>query len=153
MDDTWNDGYLEYGRFRVSLYGPHDAAASWETSMPKCFKNIILNAGLRVRAHSTQRKTGIRIVVHGNAFMTGGPRDQLECLKIITKKHFETKHIMMGQSSDLWMSWVLLNRKIVWQDNGIENIPDNWHCERVVEALNLHHAKTVTTPAVKEIEN
>ena len=54
-----------------------------------------------------------------------------------------------GSSSDLAKSLVMLNR----QDNGIAFIPDKRHCERVVEALNLLHAKTAVTPAVKEDEN
>ena len=44
----------------------------------------------------------------------------------------------------------MLNRKSLWQDDGIAHIPDTRHCERVVGALNVQHAKTVVTPADKE---
>ena len=62
-------------------------------------------------------------------------------------KHFESKHTVMGAFSDLAKSLVMLNRKILWQDNGIAKIPGKRHCERVVEALNLQHAKTVVSPS------
>ena len=62
-------------------------------------------------------------------------------------KNFESKHTMMEASSDPAKSLVMLNRKIVWKDNGNAYIPDKRHCERVVEALNLQHARTVVTPA------
>ena len=60
---------------------------------------------------------------------------------------------MMVASSDLGKSLVMLNRRIISQDDGIAHIPDKRRCERVVEALNLQHAKTVVTAAVKESES
>ena len=85
--------------------------------------------------------------------MSGGPGHQLIWLEGVTDKHFGSKHTVMGASSDLAKSLVMLNRKILWQDNGIAHIPDKRHRERVVEALNLQHAKTVVTPAVRESES
>ena len=67
-------------------------------------------------------------------------------------KHFESKLAVLGASSDLAESLVMLSRKILWQDNGVEYIPNKRHRERVVEALSLQHAKTVVTPAVRERE-
>ena len=61
--------------------------------------------------------------------------------------------MMMVASSDLGKSQVMLNRKIVWQDEGFAYKPDTRHCERVVEALNVQHSTTVVTPAVRDIEN
>ena len=42
------------------------------------------------------RKRGIRVVVHGDDFVSGGPRSQLECLEKVMDMHFESKHTMMG---------------------------------------------------------
>ena len=69
-------------------------------------------------------------------------------------KHSESKHTVVGRpSSDLVESLVMLNRKSVWQETGVACIQDKKHCERVVEALNLQHAKTVVTPAVRQSES
>ena len=93
------------------------------------------------------------IIVRGDDFMSGGPRSQLEWLEKVMDKHVESKHTMMGAFSDLGQSLVMQKRRIVWQDVRIGYIPDKRHCERVVEALNLQHAKTVVTPAVRESES
>ena len=60
---------------------------------------------------------------------------------------------MIGASSELAKSLVMLNRKILWQDSGVAQILDRRHSERVVEAQDLQHAKTVVTPAVRERES
>ena len=67
-------------------------------------------------------------------------------------EHFESKPTVTGASSDLAKSLVMPSRKILWQDNGIAYFPDKRHCERVVAALNLQHAKTVVAPAVRKRE-
>ena len=56
--------------------------------------------------------------------MSGGPKHQLEWMKSIMNKHFESEHIMMVASGDLGKSLVMLNRKIVWEDDGIAYEPD-----------------------------
>ena len=33
-------------------------------------------------------------------------------------KHFDSKHTVVGASSDPYESLVMLNKKILWQDNG-----------------------------------
>ena len=83
----------------------------------------------------------VRISVHGDDFISGGPKHQLKWLEEVVDKHFESKHTAVWASSDLAKSLVMLNRKILWQDNGTAHIPDTRHCERAVEALNLQHAK------------
>ena len=37
-------------------------------------------------------------------------------------KHLESEHLMGGASSELGKSLVMLNRKFVWQDDGISYI-------------------------------
>ena len=59
---------------------------------------------------------GIRTIVHGDDFKSGGPRHQLEWLEGVMDTHFESKHTVMGASSELAKSLVMLNRKILWQD-------------------------------------
>ena len=81
--------------------------------------------------------------MRGDDFMSGCPRSQMECLDNVMNKHSESKQTVTEASSDLGKSLVMLKRKIVRQDDGIAYIPDKRHCERVVGALNLQHAKTL----------
>ena len=150
--EMWGGCRLEHGQLSVSLHGICDAAAHLEDAYA-CCRNSRLNVELRARARCYSSKRGTRIVVHGDDFMTGRPRDQLECSKSKVDKHFETEHTMMRTSSALGNSFIMLNRRLVWQKNGVDNIPDHRHCDRVGKALHLHHAKVVATPAVKENEH
>ena len=79
-------------------------------------------------AQSTREK-GIRVVVHGDDFWSGRIRHQLEWTKCIRNTHLESKHVVMRASSDLGKSLVMLNRKIVWQDDRIPYKLDIRHCE------------------------
>ena len=105
--------------------------------MPKFLWNMASLAVPHVRVHDILPFVLTRISVHGEDFMSGGPRSQQERLEKVMDKH-ESKHTMMGASSDLGESLVMLNRRIVWQDDGIAYIPDKRDTlERVVDALNL----------------
>ena len=95
------------------------------------------------------RVKGIWIIVRADDFISGGLRHKLKWLEGVVDKHFKSKHTVMGASSDLSKSLVMLNRKILWQGNGNACIPDKILCEK----LNLQHPKTVITPAVGESES
>ena len=149
--EMWSKGCPEYGRLRVSLYSTRDAAENWENAYAKVLQEHQFERGVACPCSFNWRKRGIRIIVHGDDFMSGALRPQLEWQEKVMGKHFESKHTMMGASSDLGESLFMLNMKIVWQEDGIAYIRDKRHCERVVEALNLQHAEAVVTPAVREI--
>ena len=72
----------------MSLYGTRDAAASQST------------AGTSVRPLGS-RVRGVRIVVHGDDFLSSGPRHQLKSLEEAMDKHFESKHTVIDSSSYL----------------------------------------------------
>ena len=67
-------------------------------------------------------------------------------------KHFEGKVTVMGESRSLKKLIVMPNRRISWRSSGIMYDLDTKHCQRMVEALKKHQAKTVTSPAVKDNE-
>ena len=95
---------------------------------------------------------GDRIIVHGDDFISGGPRHQLKWLEEVVDKHVESKHTVKRASSDLAKPLVMLNRnRVVGQRDRV--YPGQKNTDRVVEALNLQHRKTVVTPAVRESQN
>ena len=119
--EMWSKGCPECGRLRVSLCGTRDAPANREDAY--C-GNTSSTVGVSCPCSFYSRVKGVRIIVHRDDFISGGPRHQLKWLEEVVDEHFETKHTVMGASSDLAKSLVMLNRKILWQDNGIAYIPD-----------------------------
>ena len=125
----------------MSLYGTRDAAATWEDACAKELREHQFERAVACLCSFYSRVRGIWIIVHRDDLTSGlGTSFKLE---EVMDKHFESKHTLMRPSSDLAKSLVMLNRKILWQDNGIVYILEKRHCERVVEALYLQHAKTV----------
>ena len=127
---------------RVSLYGTRDAAAKWEDAYANA-------RGTASPCSLCCKDRWIRVVVHGDDFLSGGPRSQLGWLEKVLDKHCEAKHTVMGESKSLKKSIVMLNRRISWRNSGIMYEPDTKHCQRIVGALNLKQAKSVGSPAVK----
>ena len=84
----------EYGKLRVSLYGTRDATANWEDAYAKVLTE-----------HSPCpfccKERGIRVVVHGDDFLSGCPRSQLGWLEKVLDKRFEAKRTLMGESRSL----------------------------------------------------
>ena len=108
--EMWSKGCPEYGRLRVSLYGTCDTAAYWEDANAKVLREHQFERGVACPCSCFSRVTGIRIIVHGDDFMSGGPKHQLQWLEEVMDKHFESKHTVMGSSSDLVKSLVILCR-------------------------------------------
>ena len=71
----------EYGRLRVSLYGTRDAAANWEDAYPNVLREHQFDRGVACPCSFYSRVRGIRTVVHGDGFISGGPRHQLKWLE------------------------------------------------------------------------
>ena len=117
--EMWRSEYPEYGRLRVSLYGTHDAAAKWEDAYATVLTEHGFARGVASPCSFCCKKRGIRVVVHGDDFLSGGPRSQLGWLENVMDKHFEAKHTVMGESRSLKKSIVMLNRRISWRTWGI----------------------------------
>ena len=138
------------GKLRVSMYGTRDAAANWES----CYSDWLMALGF-VKATSNgcifyHQKYGIRIVVHGDDFLTAGPTSALKWLEKEMSNKFEAKHQYLGESS--WMSKEIrvLNRDIKWTKNGIAVEADRKHVENLLKETGLTNARGVNTPAVRE---
>ena len=73
----WLSEYPEYGRLRVSLHGTRDAAANWEDAYAKVLTEHGFARGTASPCSFCCKERGIRVVVHGDDFLSGGPRSQL----------------------------------------------------------------------------
>ena len=150
--EMWRSEYPEYGRLRVSLHGTGDAAANWEDAYAEVLTEHGFARGVASPFSFCCKKRGIRVVVNGDDFSSGGPRSQLGWLEKVMDKHFEAKYTVMGESRSLKKSIVMLHTRISWRTSGIMYELDAKHFQKIVEAWNLQQAKTVGSPAVKENE-
>ena len=72
---------------------------NWEVASANVLRKHQFDRGVACPCSFYSRVRGIRTVVHGDDFMSGGPRHQLIWLEEVTDKHFESKHTVMGASS------------------------------------------------------
>ena len=61
----------------MSLYGTRDAAANWEDAYAKVLQEHQFERGVACPSSCHSRKRGMRTTVHGDDFMSGGPKHQL----------------------------------------------------------------------------
>ena len=92
----------------------------------------------------------IRLIVHGDDFLTGGPEKEVLKLKEQMSNKYEAKHQVLGPGKDHLKEMKVLNREIVWHKNKITMESDRKHVKAVIEELGLQHANTVNTPGVKD---
>ena len=111
----------------MSLYGTRDAAANWEYAYAKECGSIISTVGLRAHVHSTHVLEESGLLSTEMTSYQADPKHQLKWLEEVMDKHFESKHTVMGTSSDVAKLLVMLNRKILWWGNGIVYILDKRH--------------------------
>ena len=94
----------------VSKYGPRDAAANGEDACAKVLTGLGFARGAACPCSLYSKERVIRVVVHGDDFLSGGARSQLEWLEKVMDKHYEAKHTMMGESRGRKKSIVMLKQ-------------------------------------------
>ena len=97
-------------------------------------------------------KRQIRVVVHGDDFLSARPVPHLRWLREEINKLYEAKHQFLG-----CMDWAskeikLLNRKITWSSARVHVEADSKHVEAIINELGLKHAKSISTPGVREYQ-
>jgi hypothetical protein len=143
-EDRLNDmvGYLNQ-----SLYGTRDAASNFQKEVRK----VMVDAGFTVGRynpcmyyHSVKM---LRVLVHGDDFVSTGGASEGRWFKKILENRFEIKTVVVGSSEGEESEARILNRIIRVTEHGWELEADQRHVDIIVEKLNLKEAKSVKTPA------
>ena len=138
------------GKLNVSLYGTRDAAKNWE----EAYASLLISQGFkRGRASPCQfwhPRRGIRLMVHGDGFVVGGPTAHLAWLEKVMGENFECKCKVLGPAKNQFKEIVILNRTIRWAAHGIEYLADLKHATTIIEELMLDEAKEAKTPMGRE---
>ena len=138
------------GRLNVSMYGTQDAAANWEH---KYSSHLIDNGFKRGKSSPCvfwNPTTGVRCVVHGDDFTFAGNEEELKkCTKMMENEYVVKVRGLLGPDAKDDKSITILNRCVQWTSDGIQYEADPRHVEILVNELELHKTKALTTPGTK----
>ena len=135
-----------------SLYGTRDAAFNWAA----CYTEALVELGFTKGASSPctfwHPSRNIRLVVHGDDFVSEGEVGALSWLDESLKKVFQMKTQVLGPDKGQCDECTILNRVIRWTQKGITWEPDARHAEHIVRDLGLTGSAGVVTPGVKDCD-
>ncbi|MDA8583689.1 reverse transcriptase domain-containing protein [bacterium] len=133
------------GLLAKSLYGTRDAAANFQKEV----KIFLVTHGFTPGVyspityyHSSMR---IRVLVHGDDFVSSGESSSLKWFKKKLEDRFEIKTTVIGLKEEEELETRILNRIIRVGEAGWEYEPDQRHAELIVRGLGLEKANGVTT--------
>ena len=89
---------------------------------------------------------GIKVMVHGDDFVSSGSRSSLKWFKSHLEKRFEVKTKVIGKGEGEVSEARVLSRILRVSTHGWEYEGDQRHAELILKALNLENAKSVSTP-------
>ena len=98
------------------------------------------------------KQRALRIIVHGDDFLTGGPEGEMEWRRGEMNKKYEAKHCIIGPRPDMSKSVKVLNRQITWEEGMITVEADKRHVEKAIQEMGLDQCKSVSTPGMKDKE-
>ena len=135
-----------------SLCGTCDAALN----RAECYTSKLLNIGFSKGASSPctfhHATRNIKLVVHGDDFVSEGSAFNLAWLDASLKKEFIMKSQVLGPDKGETRELTILNRVIRWTDQGLSWEPDARHAEAIIRDMEIFDGKGVCSPGVKDPE-
>jgi hypothetical protein len=143
-EDDWKQDMV--GKLNMSLYGTRDAAANFQKEVTKLMINIGFQPGRYNPCTFYNPKRELRSIVHGDDFVTQGPRKNMLWLKQKLEERFEIKTKIIGTQPNEVREARILNRIVRVTPQGWEYEPDQRHADIIIDTMNLGCAKDLTTP-------
>ena len=140
------------GKLNYSMYGTRDAAQNWA----KEYADMLVNIGFTQGKASPcvffyHKEKGIRIVVHGDDYVSSAMPTQLEWLKGQLERRYQIKTQWLGPGDNHQREIKILNRIVAWGNvRGITFEADPRHAELIISQLKQGDAKAVATPGTKD---
>jgi hypothetical protein len=132
------------------MYGTRRAADGWQQEYSTTLIELGFVQGLSCACVFVHPTRGLATNVHGDDFLTTGPKDSQDWFEAELRKRYElTAAPRLGPSEEDAKEGLILNRVIRWTPDGVELEADPRQCERLVEECGLTGASTVATPGVK----
>ena len=92
--------------------------------------------------HATKR---LKVMIHGDDFVTVGERKEVEWLKGKLGERFEVKNKVLGKGVGVSKEETILNRIVRVTEGGREYEADQRHGEIIVKAMHMDEAKPAQT--------
>ena len=138
------------GMLLVSMYGTRKAASNWEAHYSDWLISLGFERGTGYPPIFLNRSRNIKLMVHGDDFITVGRTKQLAWFEREMNKKYESKHVRLGESRGAVQSIKVFNRIITWEKHSIGVEADTRHIITALSDLGLNEAREVVTPAVRE---
>ena len=125
-----------------SIYGTRDAATNWTDEYTRVLVDIlgfVKGESSPFSFHHVKRN--IKVVVHGDDFVSEAKKSDFLWFDAALKKHFELKTDILGPDNGEVRELRILNRVLRWEKDGITWEVDQRHAELVVQQLGLENAK------------
>ena len=122
------------GRLNYAMYGTRDAASSWEA----CYTQVLVSAGFAQGKFTpcVFRRDDVVVTVHGDDFTMTGQGEGLMRTEEEIRRSFDVK-VQDLDPADVGAQMIVLNRRIVVEENGYAYEPDGKHTNKVLAALGL----------------
>ena len=146
-DDEAQEG--EVGQLLLCLYGTRDAAREWQRTLSRHLQGIGFKVG---RGHPSvffHPGRNLRVLVHGDDYLSSGYAEDLNLLKDCLEKQYELQSQRVGVGDGRTIEGKILNRIVRWTANGYEMEADPRHCELVLRQLEVDGLKSLSSPGVE----
>ena len=133
-EEDWEPGDERMcGMLLVSMYGTRKAASNWEAHYSDWLISLGFERGTGYPLIFLNKSRNIKLMVHGDDFITVGRTKQLAWFEREMNKKYESKHVRLGESVGAVQSIKVLNRIITWEKHSIGVEADTRH---IITALN-----------------
>ena len=150
-EEDWEPGdENRCARLLVSMYGTRKAASNWEAHYSDWLLEIGFERGTGYPSIFVHKERNIKLLVHGDDFITAGRHEQLVWFEREMNQKYESKHIRLGTTKGAVKQIKVLNRIITWEEESISVEADTRHIMTALKDLGLEVAKEVVTPALRE---
>ena len=143
-------GKDEVGWLQMSLYGTRDAAANFQEEV----KKMMRGAGFIVSRYNPAMfyhpGKGLRVLVHGDDFISVGKQKDVEWFRGALRGRFEVSTKIVGLEEGQIREARVLNRIVRVDKDGWYYEADQRHGEMIIKTLNMEGAKGVCTPGEDE---
>ena len=138
------------GYLQLSLYGTRDAAANFQNEV----RQFMEGAGFVQSCYCPQvywhRSRGLKVLVHGDDFVTVGERCNVHWFRDRLGQRFEIKTKIVGDARGEETEHRILGRILRVTDSGWEYEADPRHAELLIKTLRLEAANGVRSPGEDE---
>ena len=136
----------------MSMYGTRDAAKNWQECYTGHLEAIGFSVGKANPCMFVHHARDVKLLVHGDDYVSVGSRQSLNWLKVELEKKFKIKTNIIGSDEGDDKELKILNRIVRCTTKGFEYEADLRHAELICEEMGVVDSKGVDTPGIKEDE-